>query len=242
MKQNNFNILVGGKSGVGKTASLMFLQNHDGVVYMNCDAGKETPFPNKFKNMTVTNPLQVEEAFKEAEKHDTIHTIVIDTLTFLMDMYESQKVLTASAENKFKAWSDYAQFFKHMMQDNVAKSTKNVIFLAHTSDILNEGEGVMETLVKVKGSTMNQGVEAYFCNVVAVKKMPIAKLEKYKNKLLIITPDDELLGFKYVFQTRLTKDTFHERIRSPMGMWSIEETYIDNNAQFLMDRLHEYYK
>lgn len=240
--QNTNNILVGGKSAGGKTASLKDLLNPTGVIYLNCEAGKEVPFPDKFKKMTVTNPLQIEEAFKEAEKHDSIHTIVIDTLTFLMDMYESQKVLTATAENKFKAWSDYAQYFKHLMQDNVAKSTKNVIFLAHTSDVLNEGEGIMETLVKVKGSTMNQGVEAYFCNVVAAKKVSLIKLEPYKNKLLIITPDDELLGFKYVFQTRLTKDSINERIRSPMGMWEVEETYIDNNAQFLLNRLKEYYK
>ena len=239
--QNTNNILVGGKSAGGKTASLKDLIDPTGVVYMNCEAGKEVPFPDKFKKLTITNPLQIEEAFKEAEKHDSIHTLVIDTLTFLMDMYESQKVLTATAENKFKAWSDYAQYFKHLMQDNVAKSTKNVIFLAHTMDILNEGEGVMETLVKVKGSTMNQGVEAYFCNVVAAKKVSLTKLEPYKNKLLIITPDDEILGFKYVFQTRLTKDSINERIRSPMGMWEIEETFIDNNAQFLLNRLKEYY-
>ena len=241
MSQNKYNILVGGKSAGGKTASLKDLLNPSGVVYLNCEAGKEVPFPDKFKKITITNPLQIETAFIEAEKHKNIHTIVVDTLTFLMDMYESQKVLTAPPDAKYKAWSDYAQYFKHLMQDNVAKSTKNVIFMAHTMDVLNEGEGVMETLIKVKGSTMNQGVEAYFCNVVAAKKVPLTKLEPYKNKFLIITPEDETLGYKYVFQTKLTKDTVNERIRSPIGMWSIDETFIDNNAQFLLDRLHEYY-
>ena len=67
-------------------------------------------------------------------------------------------------------------------------------------------------------------------------------IEKYKNKYLTITPDDETLGFKYVFQTRLTKESVHERIRGPIGMWSIDETFIDNNAQYLLDKLHEYYK
>ena len=35
------------------------------------------------------------------------------------------------------------------MQEYVAKSTKTVVFLAHTTDVLNEAENTMETLVKV---------------------------------------------------------------------------------------------
>ena len=44
------------------------------------------------------------------------------------------------------------------MQNYVAKSTKNVIFLAHTADQLNEGEMIMETKVPVKGSIKNNGI------------------------------------------------------------------------------------
>ena len=58
---------------------------------------------------------------------------------------------------------------------------------------------------------------------------------------LPLTPEDEANGFKYVFQTRLTKETVNERIRSPMGMWDIKETYIDNNLQNVINRLHKYY-
>lgn len=236
-------ILIGGKSAGGKTASLMYLNDPKNIIYLNCEAGKKPPFADKFRKLTVTNPAQVTKAFKDAEEHPKIHTIIVDTLTFLMNMYESQHVLTATGENKFKAWADYAEFFQQkLMQDVVAKSTKNVIILAHTSDLLSESENVMETLVKVKGSTMNQGVEAYFCSVVTAKKIALNKLEKYKNKYLDITPEDEILGFKYVFQTRLTKESVHERIRGPIGMWSIDETFIDNNAQYLLDKLHEYYK
>jgi len=71
--------------------------------------------------------------------------------------------------------------------------------------------------------------------------MPIAKLKDYANPLLTISDDDELVGYKHVFQTRLTKDTVNERIRSPLQMWSREETFIDNNIQSVIDRLHQYY-
>lgn len=193
-----------------------------------------------FRKMVVTDPYQVWDAFDKAEKSDKIHTIVIDTFTFLMDMFESVHVIPAADGRA--AWGQYAQFVKTLMQDKIANSSKNVIILAHTMDILNEKEGVMDTLVKVKGSTMNQGVEAFFSVVVAAKKMPIKKLDKYKNDHLTITPEEEAVGIKYVFQTQLTKETVNERIRSPMGLWSQQETFIDNDAQFLLDQLNEYYK
>ena len=143
-----------------------------------------------------------------------------------------------------QAWGQYAQYMKILMSQVVAKSTKNVVFLAHTSDVLNEAEMVNETMVKVKGSLMNQGIESFFTCVISTKKMTLTKLEDKvaKSPLFKATPDDKDNGFKYVFQTRLTKETVNERIRSPMGMWPRNETYIDNNLQNVINRLHEYYK
>lgn len=235
-------VLITGKSASGKSASLRNLKDQSGVLFLNCESGKELPFPNKFKNVVVKKPTQVHTLIDEAEKHKNVHTIIIDTMTFLMDMYESMVVLNAPPAHTMKAWSNYAQFFKKLMQEHVAKSTKNIIMLAHTMDVLNESEGVVETLIKVKGSLMNQGIESYFCNVISTKKLPISKLNGYENDLLTITPEEEAVGFKYVFQTKLTKDTVNERIRGPIGLWSTEETYIDNDVQIVLDRLHKYYK
>ena len=157
----------------------------------------------------------------------------------MMDMYESQYVLNSA--NTMQAWGTYAQFFKQLMQDGVANSDKQIVFMAHTTDVYNEGDMVTETLVKVKGSLMNQGIESYFSTIIATKKVPLKTLAKYSNPLLTITPDDEALGFKYVFQTRLTKETVNERIRGPLGMWSPAETYINNDVQLVLNRLKEYY-
>jgi hypothetical protein len=232
--------MIGGKSASGKTASLRNLKDPEGVIYLNSEAGKELPFPAKFKKMTVTHPLQVFEVFEKAEQQPKIHTIVVDSLTYLMDMYESMYVLPAS--NGMKAWSEYQQFFKKLMQQYVAKSTKNVIFTAHTMDVLNEGDMVMETMVKVKGALMNNGVESYFNNVISCKKVSLNDLEGQDSPLLTITPQEESLGFKYVYQTSLTKKTVNERIRGPMGLWAVNETFIDNDLQLVINRLHEYYE
>lgn len=127
------------------------------------------------------------------------------------------------------------------MSKYVAKSTKNIIFIAHTLDVMNESEMISETLVKVKGSLMNNGIEANFSTVISSKKVNIKRLDPYKSKLLVITPEEEALGFKYVFQVKLTKDTVNERMRSPLGMWKTEETFIDNDMDLVINRLHEYY-
>jgi len=232
-------VLISGKSATGKSASLMSIEAPQGVMYLNCENNKKLPFRSKFMELAVIDPLQIYEALNKAEEMPEIHTIVVDTLTYLMDMYESIHVLPSS--NTMQAWGEYAQFWKRLMSQYVARSTKNIIFLGHTMDIMNEKEMAVETYVKVKGSLMNQGIESYFSTVISSKKMSLRALEPFGSDLLNITPDEEMLGFKYVYQTRLTKETVNERIRSSLGMWTINETYIDNNIQHVINRLHEYY-
>lgn len=232
-------VLITGKSAGGKSASLRNLKDPEGVMYLNCESGKKLPFRAKFKEYIITDPLQVNEAFAFAETRQDIHTVVVDTLTYLMDMYESQYV--RSATNGQKAWGEFAFFFKDLMQQEVAKSTKNVIFLAHSADKHNEAEMVTETAVPVKGSLKNNGIESYFSLVISAKKMDLRKLAGYQSALLNITPQEQALGFKHVFQTQLTKETVNERLRGPMGMFDHQETYVDNDAQLIINRLHEYY-
>lgn len=235
---NDHLVIVGGKSATGKSASLMDMENPEGVWYLGCESGKKLPFRSKFREFTITDPLQVFEAFEVAETDPDCHTIVIDTLTYLLDMYESLYVLNSA--NTMKAWGDFQQFFKKLMQKYVAESSKNVIFLAHTADVVND-DHIRETSIPVKGALKNNGIESYFSVVLACKKVPLKQLADYENDLLTITEEEEILGFKYVFQTRLTKDTVNERIRGPLGLFDRNETFIDNNMQLVIDRLHEYY-
>lgn len=237
MQYNDHLILISGESATGKSVSLMNLEN---ALYCNCESGKKLPFKAKnFKEVIITDPLQIYEAFDWAETQEDIEYIVIDGLNYLMDMFESVHVLTSA--NKMTAWGDYAQFFKKVMQQYVAKSTKKVIFTAHTRTILNETAMVMETKVPIKGALANQGVESYFSTIVSTKKVQIKDLEGYENDLLHITDRDKKLGYKHVFQTLPTAETVNEKMRSPMGMFEDNETFIDNDASQLFKRLEEYY-
>lgn len=238
-QQNDHLVLISGASSTGKSASLMNFTQPEGVMFLQCEP-KKLPFKSAFQEFKITDPLQVVEAIEYAETKADIHTIVIDTATFLFDMYETQYVIGSA--NTMQGWAEYGQFIKKLFQYYVNKSTKNIIILAHTRTDLNEQSMTLETKVPVKGAVANVGIEAFFSTVISTKKIQLTKLKEYENSLLNITEDDEILGFKYVYQTKLTKDTINERVRSALGMWSKEETYIDNNIQHVIDRLHTYYK
>lgn len=234
-------VLICGESKGGKSSSLRNIIKPEGVYYFNCEAGKKLTFPAKFKQYTITDPYQIYTGFDAAEdpKNADVHTIIVDSQTFMMDMYYTLHV--APAIDGQKAWGAYAEFFRKLMQYYVAKSTKNVIFTAHVLSTLNENEHIVEKKVPVKGSLKNNGIESYFSVVVSARKVALRALEGYESKLLTITPEEEMIGVKHVYQTRLTKETVNERITAPMGMWDVKETYIDNDAQLLLNRLKEYY-
>lgn len=238
--QNDQLVLVAGKSGTGKSASLRGLLNQAAWFYFNCEAGKRLPFKNEFQKVVITDPYDVHAYFDEMiENINQVEGGIVDSLTFLMDMFESQYIIGSS--NTMQGWSDYAQFFKTLMQQKIAAFRKPVIMIAHTLDALNKEDMVMETSVPIKGALKNNGIEAYFSTVVAAKKVTLKELDKYKSDLLTITPEDELVGYKHVFQTRLTKGTVGERIRSPMGLFTPDQTYMDNDCQLLLNHLNAFY-
>lgn len=240
-KPNDQLVLISGKSGTGKSTSLRNIRNQPAWIYLNSESGKRLPFKNDFNRQNLTDPYHVMDFMDECITNaDRVDGVVVDSLTFLMDMFESMYVLGSS--NTMQGWSNYAQFFKVFMQQKVPAFGKPVIIIAHTLDTLNEAAGVMETAVPIKGALKNQGIEAYFSTVVSPKKMSLRELEPYMNNgLLHIDEDDEILGYKHVFQTRLTKQTVGERIRSPMGMFTREQSFIDPDAQLLLDHLKAFY-
>lgn len=232
-------VLISGFSGEGKSASLRNIKNQERWMYLNTEAGKRLPFRNSFQSYRITDPYQVHEAFDYAAANmDKFDGIILDSLTFLMDMFETNYVLYAVDTQK--AWGDFQQFFKILMQ-KVTHFNKPVIITAHLKDELDQKAMEMKTFVPIKGALKNNGIEAYFSTVLCAKKVDVTVLAEYKNPLLTITEEEQLLGYKHVFQTKPTKTSVGLRIRSPMGMFDKEHTYIDNDAQTVIDYLTSYY-
>lgn len=239
MKENKNIVLIMGKPNTGKSTSLMNLSNQDKMVYLNTDM-KELPFKDKFlKNVSVADALDVLAFISEIEQNNAVEGAVLDTITFLMSMYERQYVINSA--NTQKAWGDYGNFYREIIHA-IKSGTKDYAILAHEDTIMNEQAMQLETKIPIKGSVGKTGVEADFTTILSSKQIPIRKLEGFENDLLHITDEEKEDGFKYVFCTRITKETVGEKMRSAIGLWKRQELYIDNDLNQVFNRLKEYYQ
>lgn len=245
--ENPKSILICGESGHGKSASLMGIADREDVLYLNCESGKPLPFKNKFAKKTITDPEDIMDYLEKLEEMQDegdkpYNFIIIDTVSFMMDLYETVHVLTA--RDTQKAWGAYGQFYPRLM-NATAKLDCFFIFLGHLDSFLDEQEGMMKHSVPVKGALAKKGLESRFTTVLYVKKMGIKDILKgvggNPSSLLNITPKEEAKGFKHVFLTDSDKNTIGGRIRTPMGMFSDNELYIDNDVKPVLKRLTEYY-
>lgn len=239
MAQNKNIVLIMGKPNTGKSTSLMNLANQEKMVYLNTDL-KELPFKSRFaKSVEVSDAFDVLQYIGDIEQAPQIEGAVLDTLTFLMSMYERQYVINSA--NTQKAWGDYGNFYKEFIHA-IKAGSKDYAILAHEDSALNEQSMQMESRIPIKGSVGRVGAEADFTTILSTKQMPIRKLEGYENDLLHITDEEREDGFKYVFATRVTKESVGEKMRSAIGLWKRNELYIDNDLNQVFNRLKDYYQ
>lgn len=239
---NNKLVLICGVSGTGKSFCFKNIEDQEHWWYLNTESGKALPYRNKFQSYVITNPFDVLSAFQQGTDNPDCKGIIIDSLTFLMDLFESTQVLRPGADTR-KEWSNYNQFFKTLMQQAIPTFNKPTFITAHVLESQDEKTLEWRTSVPIKGALRGQGVEAYFNQIIYTKKVPIKRLEKYEkdNPLLHITDRERGLGFKHVFQTQLTADSLGERIRGPVDMFTEQETYTDNDITEILSRIDEYY-
>jgi len=144
-----------GRPNMGKSASLQNLENQNKLVYLNTDL-KELPFKDSFaKNVEVVNAIDALAYIDEIEANPDMDGVILDTITFLMNMYERQYV--ASSNDTQKAWGQYGNFYREMMH-KIKSGTKNYFVLAHEMTELNEQTMQMESKVPVKGAVGKIGV------------------------------------------------------------------------------------
>lgn len=236
---NNKNIImVMGKPNTGKSASVRNIANEKNC-YLNTDL-KELPMKGKFlADVMVSDSMEIFDYLQEIEGNPNTEGAVLDTLTFLMSMYERQYVISSS--NTQKAWGDYGNYYRELIH-TIKSGSKNYVIMAHEDTTLNEQTAQMESRIPIKGSVGKIGVEADFSIILNTQQVPVKKLEAYQNDLLHITDEEREDGVKYVFCTRINKENLGGKMRSPIGLWKREELYIDNDVSLVFQRLKEYYK
>lgn len=240
MAQNKNLVMVMGKPNTGKSASLRNLPQ-ESMVYLNADL-KETPFRDKFMmSLELADAKDTVDFIRQIEAEPSVTGAILDTITFLMQMYERQYVAPlAGTKQGQSAWGDYGNFYREFIHE-IKSGTKNYAILAHEDESLNEQAMTMESRVPIKGAVGKVGVEADFTTILRSMQIPVSKLKGHENDLLVITPEEEEDGVKYVFATRITKESAGSKMRSAMGLWKREELYIDNDLDKVFKRLQSYY-
>lgn len=231
-------VLIVGETASGKSASLMNLTDQENWYYANFENGRPLPFSSKIKKANLIDPYQLTNVINAVKSDPNAKGLVIDSLTYMMNAFESIHVIN-SVDTR-DSWGSYQQFFQNLMSKELSVLKAPVVFLAQTDETVDQF-GNISKIVPIKGALKKVGIESFFSFIIAAKKLNLTDLAKYSSEFLNITEDDKEVGYKHVFQTRPTKETVGDRIRSPIGMWSKQETFIDNNLQFVIDRLQQYY-
>lgn len=240
MAQNKNVIMIMGKPNTGKSTSLRNM-DQESMIYLNADL-KELPFADRFmSNVEIADANDVLGFIQDIEAEEGVTGAVLDTVTFLMQMFERQYVAPfAGTKTGQSAWGDYGNFYRNFIHA-IKAGSKSYVIMAHEDESLNEQSAMMESRVPVKGAVGKVGVEADFTTILRSMQIPVKKLEGFENDLLHITDEEREDGVKYVFQTRITKESAGAKMRSAMGLWSRNELYIDNDVKQVFDRLNKFY-
>jgi hypothetical protein len=241
MSGNKNIVLIMGPPRAGKSHSLMSMRDKGQMVYLNTDM-KDLPFGTKFgsfmANVEVSNAMDIFQYITQIEQEPTCKGGILDTLTFLMNMYERQYV--NNSPNTQKAWGDYGNFYREFIHA-IKAGSKDYAIMAHEDFTLNEKTMEFESKVPVKGAVGRIGVEADFTTILGVRTVSMKQLEGHENSLLNITDDEREDDSKSVFVTRPANEFKGGKMRMPFKLWERSELYIDNDLQQVFDRLRSYY-
>jgi hypothetical protein len=241
MSNNNI-VLIVGKPSTGKSTSARCMDNPSGIVNLNCDM-KRTPFKNKYAlDIDINDPEELingSNILAQCEGEDTVHTILLDTITYLMRSYKTMYI--DEAHDGRAAWGNYQKYYNKLIHA-IKTGNKNYVIMAHIADSYNDKEMVTESNVVLQGAVGRLGMEGDFTTIVeAVSKPVTKKLLDMQHDLFQITEREQLDGIKYMFVTRRVKEHPTTKARSASDLWKDEEVYIDNNIQFLVNRINDYY-
>lgn len=251
---NKLTILIEGESGAGKSTAFSeipeTLQKH--VLFLNAE-GKELPFAHDFTEFKVTEPYQVHAAINriiegKTFKHksgEEIHPkmVCLDSFTFLMDQFVAQHI--RGHDDTRGQWGEYANFIRVFMLEKVAKLAIPFVATTHI-----EKKDDMETLEKtsraaIQGSVgKGNGLESFFTTVVYAKQVRLKDLEEFlaEATMLTLTEDEKFDQKKHVFVTRAARQHSGDRIKSPRGMFSPKDLYMDNSIPKLVTHINKFYK
>lgn len=208
MAENQKIFLLVGASGSGKTSGMRNMPLEK-TVLINTELKSMLPFRGhqRLKRHWVVNDVNKFMAGLELiEKDEDIEYCILDSLSYLMNMYELQKVKPAT--NGQKAWGDYGDFYRTLIMF-IKNSKKSWVITCHPKEVFDEKAGEYRTSAAIKGS-LSGLVEADF-NVVIYTD--------------IGTNEDGMPMYRYL--VKKTKETLGKSVKSPFMMF--DEAHTQSN-------------
>lgn len=218
-------ILILGNSGTGKSTSLRSLDPETTFI-IQC-VNKKLPFKgwkSKYTQITESNPNgnlcftnDYQDIWKKLKyinnKLPKIKTVIIDDAHYLMtDDFMNRVTQKVSKGEGYEKYNQIAFNFHSLLKtaENM-RDNINVFFLAHT-----QTDDYGHRSIKTVGRLLD--------SMIVIEG------------LVSIILESSIKDGKYVFQTNKKDGT--EPCKSPMGMF--EELFIDNDLQYVIEKINEY--
>lgn len=219
------------------------------IVVLNAESRK-LPFPERgrFTNLPIntrkTADGKVErkasdilrDAVRSVSKAEHIKVVILESLTRLTSRVTrnelslfKQKISernsrkgTDTEGNMMQAWGEVGYDTADILEDVIGSINDKLVIVTAHEDAPRDEDFDRRMRVPLAGRMIKQGVESHFDVVLWTQ-----------------TVQDDNGNIKHVFQTNANTTN---RAKSPVGMFSDEEMYIDNDITFVIDRMREYYQ
>lgn len=204
--------LIMGRSGSGKSASLRNIKETTFVINVN---KKPLPFKNNdnLKVMNCNEQLKIKSSLKAAYEKG-IKVAVIDDAGYLMTDKFMNGHRQAKGNSQFDLYNEIADNFYSLIKFITDELPEDMIVYVTMHEEINDmGYSKPKTIGKLLDDKVC--IEGMFTIVLHAMK----------------------LDGKYVFATNTDG---LDVTKSPIGMF--DETYVDNDLQFVTDKIREYYK
>jgi len=213
----NKSLLLYGRSSSGKSSSLESI-DQTSLYYINCEK-KTISYNHKglYKESKPMTVSQVQQSIKEAIEDDKVQTVVLDSLTMLVDIMAYKELVKEAADSR-GGWMDLRDWVQQMLE-YIKGSDKTFIFIALEMALDNKAEFTQNKVPKLSGS-MKEMLSSHFTTVL---------------RSTCTVEDGKLL---YRFQTNRTADEFDVEAKSPRGML---EPYEPNDMGTILTKMDEYY-
>ena len=208
-------VLICSPTGYGKSSSLRNLPASRTVI-INLE-NKALPFKGfkDFKNINITSYKKFAQVLTELKKSEDYDYVAIDSFTSLTEIIHKYCELTFSGFEIYKQYNS-------MIQDALwtIKALPQQVFVTAIPEYLETTFGEPKGYAKVKGKEWKYSIEKEFAIVLWID--------------LIEDEDGEVID--YVFKYKPNK---HNTAKAPHEMF---EGDVKNDALFVSESIHEYYK